>query len=90
MICYRKNSMASFDVQELLTRLVKYIIEGLVVALVAWLLPKQQLSTHEVLLLALVAASVFSILDVLAPSIGSTVRGGVGYGIGFQLAGFPA
>jgi len=79
---------SSFDVQETLTRIVKYLIEGLVVAVVAYLLDK--LKMEEVLLLSLTAASIFALLDVLAPSISSTVRGGVGYGIGFQLAGFPA
>ena len=79
---------SSFDVQETLTRIVKYLIEGLVVAVVAYLLEK--LKMEEVLLLSLTAASIFALLDVLAPSISSTVRGGVGYGIGFQLAGFPA
>lgn len=78
----------SFDSQEMFTRLVKYLIEGLAVAIVAYLLGKQ-LTGYDIALLALVAASVFSVLDLLAPSISSTVRSGVGYGVGFQLAGFP-
>lgn len=78
----------TFDSQEMLTRLVKYLIEGLAVALVAFLLGKQ-LTGYDIALLALVAASVFSVLDLLAPSISGTVRSGVGYGVGFQLAGFP-
>jgi hypothetical protein len=78
----------TFDSQEMITRLVKYLIEGLAVALVAFLLGKQ-LTGYDIALLALVAASVFSVLDLLAPSISGTVRSGVGYGVGFQLAGFP-
>ena len=80
----------SFDVQEIITRVLKYVIEGLAVALVAYLLPSKSLPSQEILLLALSAAAIFSILDLLAPSISSTVRGGVGYGLGFRLAGFPA
>lgn len=80
----------SFDLQEVITRLVKYIVEGLAVALVAYLLPSKSLPREEIMLLALTAAAIFSILDLLAPSISSTVRGGVGYGFGFRLAGFPA
>jgi ABC-type Co2+ transport system permease subunit len=72
-----------------LTRIVKYLIEGFVVALVAFLLPSNPLKKEEILLLAVTAAAVFALLDVIAPSISSTVRGGVGYGIGFKLAGFP-
>jgi hypothetical protein len=60
-----------------------------VVALVAFLLPSNPLKKEEILLLAVTAAAVFALLDVIAPSISSTVRGGVGYGIGFKLAGFP-
>ena len=80
----------SFDFQEAFTRFVKYLVEGLVVAIVAWILPSKSLDVNEVILLGLTAASIFALLDILAPSISSTVRGGVGYGIGFQLAGFPA
>jgi hypothetical protein len=81
--------MAQFDFQEMLTRLAKYLIEGLAVGLVLYILPSKSLPASEILLVSLVAASIFSILDLLAPSVSSTVRGGVGYGIGFQLAGFP-
>jgi hypothetical protein len=80
----------SFDLQEVFTRFIKYIIEGLAVALVAWLLPSKSLPTEEIVLVGLSAAAIFSVLDLLAPSISSTVRGGVGYGFGFRLAGFPA
>lgn len=79
----------NFDTQEMFTRLVKYLIEGLVVAIVAFLLPSKSLTMQEVILLALVAAAIFSILDLLAPSIGSGARQGVGLATGFQLMGFP-
>lgn len=79
----------SFDLQEVVTRFVKYIIEGLAVALVAYLLPSKSLPMEEIILVALSAAAIFSVLDLLAPSISSSVRGGVGYGFGFRLAGFP-
>jgi hypothetical protein len=44
---------------------------------------------QEVILLALVAASIFSILDLLSPSIGSSARQGVGLATGFGMMGFP-
>lgn len=77
------------DTNELMTRLVKYLIEGLVVAIVAYILPSKSLSTQEVILLALVAASIFSVLDLLAPSIAASTRQGVGLSAGFGLMGFP-
>lgn len=81
--------MFTFDTQEMFTRLVKYLMEGLVVGIVASVLPSKSLSLQEVLLLALTAASIFAILDLIAPSIGSSARQGVGLGVGFKMMGFP-
>lgn len=81
--------MFAFDTQEMFTRLVKYLMEGLVVGIVASVLPSKSLSLQEVLLLALTAASIFAILDLIAPSIGASARQGVGLASGFKLMGFP-
>lgn len=78
----------AFDTQEMFTRLVKYLMEGLVVGIVASVLPSKSLSVQEVLLLALTAASIFAILDLIAPSIGAGARQGVGLGVGFNLVPF--
>jgi hypothetical protein len=79
----------SLDVWEALTRLIKYMFEGLAVAVVAYILPKSKLQPSEILFLALTAACVFSILDLLAPAISGGARQGVGMGVGFNLVGFP-
>lgn len=79
--------MSSIDFTEVLIRMTKYAVEGLVVALVALLLPSKQLSLQEVILLALTAAAVFSILDLMAPSIASGTRLGVGLSTGVGLVG---
>ncbi len=81
--------MFTFDTQEMFTRLVKYLMEGLVVGIVASVLPSKSLSLQEVLLLALTAASIFAILDLIAPSIGASARQGAGLATGFGLMGFP-
>ena len=80
----------SLDLWEVLIRLLKYAIEGLAVGLVAWLLPKSQLPFDKILFIALTAAAVFSILDLLAPSLSAGSRQGVGLGAGFRLIGFGA
>jgi len=79
----------SFDMWEAIIRIFKYAFEGLIVALVASILPKNKLDMSEIAFLALTAACVFSILDLLAPSISSGARQGVGLGAGFRLVGFP-
>lgn len=80
---------AALDVQEITTRIVKYIMEGAAVGLVSVILPKNPLNWKESLILAVVAAAAFAILDALAPSIGSSIRQGAGIGMGFNLVRFP-
>mgnify|MGYP000144436985 CR=1 FL=1 len=79
----------TLDIWEALTRLIKYMFEGLAVAVVAYVLPKSKLQSSEILVLGLSAACVFSILDLLAPAISTGARSGVGMGVGFNLIGFP-
>lgn len=79
----------SLDMWEVLTRLIKYAFEGLAVAVVAYILPKSKLQASEILFIALAAACVFSILDLLAPAMSNGARQGVGLGAGFNLIGFP-
>jgi ABC-type Co2+ transport system permease subunit len=80
----------SFNMQEVFTRVVKYLIEGLVVGIVASLLPDKPMSTDKIVLLGMTAAAMFAILDLVAPSISTSVRQGAGLGLGFNLVGFPA
>ena len=80
----------TFDTQEMFTRIVKYLIEGLVVGLVASILPEKPLSLDKIVLLGLTAAAMFSILDLVAPSISTSARQGAGLGLGLNLVGFPA
>lgn len=75
---------------EIVNRAIKYLIEGLFVAIAAIFIPKRALPVDEILTLAVVAAAVFAILDVVSPSIGVTARQGAGFGIGANLVGFPA
>jgi hypothetical protein len=78
-----------FSLGEFVSRALKYLIEGLAVAAAAALIPKKALPMDEVAILALTAAAVFALLDVLAPSVGVTARQGAGFGLGANLVGFP-
>ena len=77
------------DGGELLRRAVKYLVEGLMVAIAAYAIPKKALNLDEVALIALTAAATFSILDTYIPSMAVTARSGAGFGIGANLVGFP-
>jgi len=78
-----------FDLNELVKRAIKYLIEGLMVAIAAYAIPKQSLKMEEVMVIALTAAATFSVLDVFVPTMASSARGGAGFGIGANLVGFP-
>jgi ABC-type Co2+ transport system permease subunit len=79
-----------FDLGELVKRAIKYLVEGLMVAIAAYVIPKgKRLSVEEVALISLTAAATFSILDTYIPSMGMTARTGAGFGIGANLVGFP-
>jgi hypothetical protein len=81
------------DMADLVSRLVKYALEGLVVAIAAFWLPKfmggKALPLSQIGMIGLVALATFAILDVYAPSVGASARQGAGFGIGAHLVGFP-
>jgi ABC-type Co2+ transport system permease subunit len=78
-----------FNLREIMKRVIKYLVEGLIVAVACFAIPKQSLDIEEIALLALVAAATFSILDTYVPSMGETARSGAGFGIGANLVRFP-
>jgi hypothetical protein len=73
---------------DLVQRLIKYVLEGVAVAIAAFVLPGK-LKIGEITMISLVAMSTFAILDIWAPSVGSSARTGAGFGIGANLVGFP-
>ena len=54
---------------EIINRAIKYLVEGLFVAVAAIFVPRHKLPWDEILTLGVVAAAVFAILDVVSPSI---------------------
>jgi ABC-type Co2+ transport system permease subunit len=77
------------NVGELVKRIIKYLVEGLMVAIAAFAIPKRSLNIEEIVLIALTAAATFSILDTYIPTMGVTARSGAGFGIGANLVKFP-
>ena len=75
------------DLNELLKRAIKYLIEGLAVAICAMLIPKKALNIEEIIIIALTAAATFSILDVFIPAMGYSARNGAGLTLGSGLVG---
>jgi hypothetical protein len=65
--------------------LVKYVIQGLAVAIAAAVIPNRKTGHHEVAVIAIVSALTFFVLDIFTDDIGKNVRLGVGLGIGLNL-----
>jgi ABC-type Co2+ transport system permease subunit len=76
-------------VGELVKRIIKYLVEGLMVAIAAYAIPKRSLNLEEIILISLTAAATFSILDTYVPSMGVSARSGAGFGIGANMVKFP-
>jgi hypothetical protein len=85
-----QQSKNGFQIAEVLKRIVKYLLEGVAIGIAAMIIPRVRgiiLPWDTVLILALTAAAVFAILDLWAPSVGSSARTGSGLGLGLQLVG---
>lgn len=80
----------TFDFRELFMRIFKYLFEGVIVAFAAFMIPGKKIKPEEIVTIGVIAAATFSVLDLFAPSIGSSVRTGAGLGIGFNLTGIGA
>ena len=84
-----KDIQSAFDLQEIVKRADKYLIEGAAVAFAAFYIPENKLPMEQVVTIAMTAAATFALLDLYAPSVSNYARQGTGFGIGANLAGFP-
>lgn len=64
---------------------VKYLLEGLAVAVAAYYIPRRTVDLKEIGIIALTAAAVFAVLDQFAPSVALGARQGSGFGIGYNI-----
>jgi hypothetical protein len=70
---------------EILSRALKYLLEGLAVGLACFFTSK--LPINEIIIIAITAAATFAILDMYTPQISDAARLGTGFGIGTKFAG---
>lgn len=69
------------DVQSI----VKYLLEGMAVAVAAYYIPQRSADLKEIAIIGLTAAAVFAILDTFAPAVATGARHGSGFGIGYNI-----
>ena len=68
---------------------VKYLLEGIAVAVAAYFIPRKKVEIAEIIFIALSAAATFAVLDIFAPKVGEGARKGAGFGIGANTVGWP-
>ena len=76
--------MDSIDFTEILTRFLKYLLEGLAVGIACYF---SNLKADQIIAISITAAVTFAILDMYSPKISEAARMGTGIGIGSQFAG---
>ena len=78
---------------EILKLAMKYLIEGVIVGIVAFIISKKRLNIEEVVVIGLTAASVFALLDIFLASadggnkVADAARTGLGFATGSSLIG---
>ena len=69
---------------------IKYLLEGIAVAVAAYFIPRKKVEMSEIIFIALSAAATFAVLDIFAPKVGDGARKGAGFGIGANTVGWPS
>ncbi len=77
-----------FDFNEAAKRLIRYLLEGVVVGVSVQLIASKKISVNEIVLIGVTAAAVLSLLDTFSPTISSGARNGMGLGLGLQTVGY--
>ena len=64
------SNSESFDLAEVVRRALKYLIQGITVAMATYYIPQgKQLDLTEILMIAITASATFAILDMYVPSV---------------------
>ena len=79
--------MDSFNSRELCKKVIKYILQGMVVSICVLLLQKIKPDFEAVVALGLVTSATYAIIELFAPSLTFPLNLGVGFGIGSSLTG---
>lgn len=70
-----------------LQSVIRYLIQGLAVATVAYLVLRNQIDQQDILKIAALTAVSFAILDQFAPGVSLGAPLGTGVGLGMKLTG---
>lgn len=68
-----------------INNLIKYLIQGIAVAVAAYVIPNRRTNSKEIMIIASVAALTFFTLDIFTDEVSKGARFGAGLGIGLSL-----
>lgn len=77
-----------FDFNEASKRLIRYLLEGIVVGLSVQLIAHKKINVTEILLIGVTSSAVLSLLDSFSPAISAGARNGMGAGLGLGTVGY--
>jgi hypothetical protein len=80
----------NWDYNRVIKKALKYLLEGLAVAVAAHFFGKEKLDLKEIIMIGITAAFVFAILDIFSPEVSFGARTGAGFAIGYNALGFGA
>lgn len=75
------------NLTEFMDKLTKYLLLGGAMVVCNVILKRGKPDMSEALIMALVASSIFAILDTFAPDVGRSAKQGAGFAIGATVAG---
>ncbi|MBA42437.1 MAG: hypothetical protein CMF62_00320 [Magnetococcales bacterium] len=73
------------DTNEIAKRVIKYLVEWLAIAIAAKFIPNQNIDVVEIVMISLVGATTFALLDMFAPQVGRSARLGTGLSLGMGM-----
>ncbi len=65
--------------------LLRYLVEGFVVAIAAYVIPNKKTDIKEILIVSVIASLTLFALDLFSSDISKGARYGAGFGIGYNL-----
>ncbi len=81
------NQSGQLNIEDVVKKSIKLVLEGLVIAVCTKLIPGNKVSIQHILMITLVAALIFGLLDTFSPATSTSVRWGAGIGLGYALVG---
>ena len=73
------------DTNKIAQRIVKYLVEWLAIAIAAKFIPNQNINVTEIVMIAMVGATTFALLDMFAPQVSQGARLGTGLSLGMGM-----